>query len=73
MSEYRKIYYPSCPYCQYKVKENSFDYNYGKVVAMATGRGSDNVVLKCDNCGERYRVTCSIKFYSRRVKDADSD
>ena len=73
MSEYRKIYYPSCPYCQCKVKDNLFNYNYGKLVDMATGRGFDNVILKCDNCGKRYRVTCSIKFYSRRIKDEDSD
>lgn len=68
MSEYRKIHYPSCPYCQYKVKENPFDYNYGKLVGMAAGRTRD-VVLRCGNCRKRYRVTCSIKFYSRRIKD----
>lgn len=72
MSEYRKIHCPSCPYCQCKVKEDLFDYNYGELVAMATGRTRD-VVLRCGNCGKRYRVTCSIKFYSRRIKDGDSN
>jgi hypothetical protein len=72
MSEYRKIHYPSCPYCQSKVKEDLFDYNYGELVSMVAGRARD-VVLRCGNCGKRYRVTCSIKFYSRRIKDENSD
>lgn len=69
MSEYRKIIYPKCPYCGNQPRhERPSDYNYGLLVGMVTGRGSDDVILKCEYCGERYRVTCNIRFYTRKVR-----
>ena len=66
MSAYRKIYFPKCPYCGMEVKSNLGDYNYGKLVSMAIGTGTDDVVLICARCDKSYRVTCTIKFYAKK-------
>lgn len=69
MSEYRKIHYPKCPHCGLVVKPELFDYDYGKLVGMATGHDSDNVIIKCKHCGLKYRVTCSITYHARKLKE----
>lgn len=68
MSKYRKIHYPKCPYCGYEVEEKIHSYNYSRLVGMATGTGSSDVVIKCEKCQKEYRVTCNIRFYSRQIK-----
>lgn len=69
MSEYRKIHYPICPYCYFPFKAKFGDYQFSDLVEMATGRGDDDVVIKCGHCDKRYRVTCSIKYNSRKLKE----
>jgi len=67
MSQYRKISMPKCPYCQAEVQYKLEDYDTGKLVKMATGTGSSDVTIKCKCCGKVYRVTCSIRFFSRKL------
>lgn len=70
MSEYRKIHLPICPYCYAPFSSKIFgDYQYWSLVEMATGRGDDDVIIKCEHCDKRYRVTCSIKYNSRKLKE----
>lgn len=66
MSIYRRVSMPTCPYCGATQKSNVSNYNYGKLVNMATGRGSSDVILKCEDCGKDYRVTCSIRFFGSK-------
>lgn len=63
MREYRKIYY----HCGYMVDTKSFgSFDYQELVGMATGSGSSDVVFRCKNCNERYRVTCPIRYSTRK-------
>ena len=58
---------PKCPHCghiQLSTTPNS--YNWGKLVAMANGYGSSDVVIKCEYCNEDFRVLCSIRFYGSK-------
>ena len=64
---YRTISYPSCPYCKSELKHGMNDKYYGKLVNMATGSGSSDVVVTCENCGKKYRVTVLIKFNARKL------
>lgn len=64
--QYRKITMPTCPHCGVKQSSKVNNYNYGKLVNMATGYGSSDVVLHCDACGKAYRVTCNIRFYGSK-------
>lgn len=66
MNPYRRISMPKCPYCQKEVKYDIWDYDTNQLVKMATGTGSSDVTIKCKGCGKDYRVTCSIRFYSRK-------
>lgn len=72
MSEYRKIYYPKCPYCKTEANTNGWhdgsNNTYGKLVSMAIGSGTDDVILTCPKCNNRYRVVCSTRFNSRKLK-----
>ena len=34
---------------------------------MATGTKSSDVVLECDKCHKKYRVTCYIQFYGKKI------
>lgn len=68
MSEFRKIYLPKSPCCNAEIDKRFGDYDYGKLVSMATGSGTDNVILKCTKCGKPYRVTCTIKYNVRTIK-----
>ena len=63
----RKITMPKCPYCGKEQEYKIWDYNTNKLVGMATGTGSSDVVLQCDNCGNKYRVSCSIRFYTKKM------
>ena len=73
MSEYRKIYFPKCPYCGHEVSQRLGDYDYGTLVGMATGSKSSDVILKCKNCAKRFRVKCSIKYSASKVRGCDTD
>ena len=64
MSEFRRISMPTCPYCGTTQRAKVGNSNYSKLVKMATGTGSSNVVLQCECCGKKYRVTCSIRFFA---------
>ena len=69
MSTYRRITMPTCPYCGTTQRAKVDNYNYSQLVKMATGTGSSNVVLQCECCGKKYRVTCSIRFFgSKKVE-----
>ncbi len=65
MNPYRRISMPKCPYCKEEVQYKNDDFATGKLVGLATGTGSSNVIIKCKGCGKEYRVTCSIRFYGR--------
>ena len=67
MSQYRKVSMPKCPYCQAEVQYKLGDYDTNQLVKMATGTGSSDVTIKCKCCGKTYRVTCSIRFFSRKL------
>lgn len=69
MNPYRRISMPKCPYCEEEVQYNIWDNDTTKLVNMATGKGSSDVMIKCKGCGKDYRVTCSIRFYGRKVRD----
>lgn len=64
--QYRKVTMPTCPHCGVTQSSNVNNYNYGKLVNMANGYGSSDVVLNCDACGKTYRVTCNIRFYGSK-------
>ena len=66
MSQYRRISMPKCPYCGKEVQYKLDDVDTRKLVGLATGTGSSDVIIKCKRCGESYRVTCSIRFYGRK-------
>lgn len=66
MSKYRTITAPKCPYCGKSQVMKPFNYNYGKLVSMATGTGSSDVILTCEYCNKKYRVTCNIRYYGRK-------
>ena len=57
---------PRCPYCQKEVKYDIWDNDTNQLVKMVTGTGSSDVKLRCKGCGKTYRVTCSIRFFSRK-------
>lgn len=57
---------PKCPYCGKEVQYKIWDNDTTKLVNMATGTGSSDVIIKCKGCGKDYRVTCSIRFYGRK-------
>ena len=61
---YRKIHFPKCPYCGLEVIKG---YNYERIVGLATGGGISDVVLVCDRCNLKFRVTCTTKFYAKKV------
>jgi RNase P subunit RPR2 len=63
---YRSITMPKCPYCGKEVQYTVDDYDTRRIVALATGTGSSNVVVTCKGCGEKYRVTCNIRYYGRK-------
>jgi hypothetical protein len=64
--KYRKVKYPKCPYCGHEAGEKMNDYNFSKLVSMANGYGTSDVVLRCEKCNEKFRVTCNITFYARK-------
>ena len=66
MNLYRRISMPKCPYCQEEMQYNLSDYDTDKLVGLATGTGSSDVIVRCRGCGKDYRVTCSIRFYGRK-------
>lgn len=66
MSDYRKIFFPRCPYCNTEVKASVFNSDYGRLVSMCNGHGTDNVIIQCRHCNKKYRVTCTIKFNVRK-------
>lgn len=66
MNPYRRISMPKCPYCGKEVRYKLDDVDTNKLVGLATGTGSSDVIIKCKGCGEAYRVTCSIRFYGRK-------
>lgn len=69
MSEFRKVYFPKSPCCKAEIERRFGEYSdYGKLVSMAVGSGTDDVILKCKECGKPYRVTCTIKYYTRDIK-----
>jgi hypothetical protein len=69
MSKYRTITMPTCPYCKkYTPSMAVGNSDYGKLVNMATGYGSSDVVLRCGYCKEEFRVTCNIRFYGKKLK-----
>lgn len=63
---HRTITMPKCPYCKEELKYEMGDYNTSKIVELATGTGSDDVMVKCKNCEKDYRVTCNIRYYGRK-------
>lgn len=69
MSQYRKISMPKCPYCKVEVQYKLGDYDTNKLVRLATGTGSSDVTIKCKSCGKEYRVTCNIRFFSRKLEN----
>lgn len=71
MSEYRKIFYPKCPYCNTPTSTKLGSYEFRELVGLSNGSMSDDVVFKCGNCGNRYRVTCSIRFNSRKLYEVE--
>lgn len=68
---YRTISYPSCPYCKSDFSPKTSGY-FGDLVGMVTGSGSKDVVVRCVDCGKKYRVTVLIKFNARKVKEDGS-
>ena len=66
MSAYRKITMPKCPYCGQEVEYKIGTYNTIKIVNLATGGGSSDVVINCDSCNKDFRVTCHIMYYGKR-------
>ena len=66
MKAYRKVLMPTCPYCGFEQPQDIWDYNYQQLAGMANGRSGTYTVLRCNKCGEKYRVTCIIRFYSRK-------
>lgn len=77
MSDYRKIHYPKCPYCGYVYEYNNLrdisTCDYSNLVNMATGCGSSDVIMRCKQCNKEYRVTCSIKYNTRKIKDGEEE
>lgn len=68
MSAYRTITMPKCPYCgKEHTNQRPNNSNWGYLVGLATGHGSSDVILKCEYCGEKYRATCNIRFYGRKI------
>ena len=71
---FRTITMPKCPYCNYKHSNCSpSNHNWSKLVGMATGTGSTDVKLKCENCGEYYRVKCNTRFFGSGVENGNVD
>lgn len=66
MNPYRRISMPKCPYCKEEMQYKVGNYNTNKLVRLATGAESSDVTVKCKGCGKYYRVTCSIRFFSRK-------
>lgn len=48
MNPYRTITMPKCPYCKEKLKYKIGDYNTSKIVGIATGTGSSDVIVNCE-------------------------
>lgn len=67
MNPYKRISMPKCPYCHKEVKYDIWDYDTNQLVKMATGTGSSDVIIKCKGCGKSYRITCSIRFFGRKI------
>lgn len=67
MNQYRKIKYPKCPYCKH-IEDNCWNNNSRMLVGLATGSGTSDVILKCENCGEKYRATVIITFYGKKME-----
>lgn len=63
---------PKCPFCKEEVIMID-DFATRKLVGLATGTGSSDVIIKCKGCGKAYRVTCSIRFYGRKLRNEDSN
>ena len=62
----RKITMPKCPYCGKEKKYRVFDYDTSQLVSMATGHGSNDVTIRCEECGKDYKVSCNIRYYGRK-------
>jgi hypothetical protein len=61
---FRTITLPKCPYCNIRFSNCSpSNYEWQKLVGLATGSGSSNIKIKCENCGRDYRVKCNIRFF----------
>ena len=69
MKPYRTISYPNCPYCKAELKHGIWDKYTIELTRLATGTGSSDVVVTCQDCKEKYRVTVLIKFYARKIGD----
>lgn len=68
-SPYRTVCFPKCPYCKHEYYPDIRDYSYGQMVAMVNNTGSKDVVVKCKNCQNRYRVTVTIRFNARAIRE----
>lgn len=69
---YRTISYQSCPYCKHEFSPILGNYYYGKMVDLATGSGSSDVVVECAYCRKKYRVTVLIKFNARKMESENN-
>ena len=62
----RKITMPKCPYCGKEKEYQVSDSDTSKLVSLATGTGGSDVTIKCEECGEDYKVSCNIRYYGRK-------
>lgn len=70
---YRTISFPKCPYCKHELNPDLWDSDYGKMVALADGSGSRDVVVKCKQCGFKYRVSVTIRFNASGIKEQNNE
>lgn len=68
MGGYRKIHFPKCPYCNMPTDTHIGSFDYSSLVGMINSWGTDDVVIKCKKCNEKYRVTVAITYHSRKLK-----
>lgn len=62
----RKIAMPKCPYCGKEKEYRVGDYDTSRLVSMAMDTSSSDTTIRCTECGNDYKVSCSIRYYGRK-------
>lgn len=62
-----KTAYPKCPYCKELFLPSQNDYNFGKLVKLATEGWVKETEITCPHCYQPYRVRCNVNFTGSKL------